>query len=147
MSATAKTAKKTEETIDRAASQATSAANDGVTRMTEGMSKMGSFGQETMEAMTASASIVAKGLEKATQENVSFAKSQMEQSAERMKAFGSVKTPQEFFEAQADVFRTVMEAQIEQTNKVSDLMIETARDAAQPMSKRYSAMVEMMQAR
>ena len=147
MSATAKTADKITNKTEETMNQATNAANDGVTRMTEGMSKMGSFGQDTMEAMTASATIVAKGLEKATQENVSFAKSQMEQGAERMKAFQSVKTPQEFFEAQADVFRTVMEAQIEQTNKVSDMMIETARDAAQPMSKRYSAMIEMMQAR
>ena len=147
MSATAKTADKMANKAEETMNQTASAANDGVTRMTEGMSKMGSFGQDTMEAMTASATIVAKGLERATQENVSFAKAQMEQGAERMKAFQSVKTPQEFFEAQADVFRTVMEAQIEQTNKVSDMMIETARDAAQPMSKRYSAMVEMMQAR
>ena len=141
MSATRKT--KTQETIN----QATDAANDGARRMTDGMSQFGSFGQDTVEAVTASATIVAKGLEKATQENVAFAKTQMEHGAERMKAFQSVKTPQEFFEAQANLFRTVMEAQIEQTNKVSDMMIETAREAAQPMSKRYTAMVEMMQAR
>ena len=140
MSATRKT--KTDDTVRNA-----SAANDGVARMTDGMSKLGSFGQETMEAVTASASIVAKGMEKVGQENVAFAKTQMEQGSERLKAFQSIKTPQEFFEAQADVFRTVMEAQIEQTNKVSDMMIETARDAAQPLSKRYSAAVEMMQAR
>lgn len=141
MSATRKT--KTEETINTAKASA----NDGVARMTDGMSKMGSFGQDTMEAMTTSASIVAKGMEKVGQENVAFAKSQMEHGSERVKALQSIKSPQEFFEAQADIFRTVMEAQIEQTNKVSDLMINTVRDAAQPMSKRYSAMVEMMQPR
>ena len=141
MSATRKT--KTEDAVRNAST----AANDGVARMTDGMSKLGSFGQDTMEAMTASASIVAKGMEKVGQENVAFAKTQMEQGSERMKAFQAIKTPQEFFEAQADIFRSVMEAQIEQTNKVSDLMIETARDAAQPISKRYSAMVEMMQPR
>ena len=145
MSATrkAKLETKAEETMEKASA----AANDGVARMTDGMSKMGSFGQDTVEAMTASASIMAKGIEKATNENIAFAKSQMEHGAERMKAFQSVRTPQEFFEAQADVFRAVMEAQIEQTNKVSDLMIETAREAAQPISKRYSAAVEMMQGR
>lgn len=147
MSATQKTAQNTADAAKDGAQAASAAANDGVTRMTEGMSRVGSFGQETMEAVTASASIVAKGMERAAQENVAFAKSQMEHASERMKAFQTVKTPQEFFEAQANVFRTVMEAQIEQTNKVSDLMIETARDAAQPLSKRYSAMVEMMQAR
>ena len=131
----------------KATDKTAAAANDHVARMTDGMSKMGSFGQDTVEAMTASATIMAKGIEQATQENVAFAKTQMEHGAERMKAFQSVKTPQEFFEAQADVFRTVMEAQIEQTNKVSDMMLNTARDAAQPLSKRYSAMVEMMQAR
>ena len=146
MSATQKTGK-VADAAKEGAQTASAAANDGVARMTEGMSRMGSFGQDTMEAMTASASIMAKGLEKVGQENVAFAKSQMEHSTERMKAFQAVRTPQEFFERQAEVFRAAMEDGIEQTNKVSDMMIETARDAAQPISKRYSAMVEMMQAR
>ena len=147
MSSTRKTAEKTADTTRRATEQATASVNDGVERMTQGMSQMGSFGQETVEAFMASASTFAKGLEKIGQENVTFAKSQMEHAAERAQGLAKVRSPQEFFEAQADLMRTVVEAQIEQTNKVSDMMITTARDAAQPLSKRYSAMVEMMQPR
>ena len=135
----------------QAAHKATEAAsatvNDGVDRMTQGMSQMGSLGQETVEAMMASASTLAKGFERIGQENMTFAKSQMETAAERAQAFAKVRSPQEFFEAQADYVRGAMEAQIEQANKVSDMMITATRDAAQPLSKRYSAMVEMMQPR
>ena len=130
-----------------ATEEATSTMNDGVDRMTQGMSQMGSFGQETVEAMMASASTLAKGMEKIGQENMTFAKSQMETAAERAQSFAKIRSPQEFFEAQADFVRGAMEAQIEQANKVSDLMISATRDAAQPLSKRYSAMVEMMQPR
>ena len=130
-----------------AADQTAATVNDGVDRMTKGMSQMGSFGQETVEAMMASASTLAKGMERVGQENLTFAKSQMETVAERAQAFAKVRTPQEFFEAQADYVRGAMEAQIEQANKVSDMMITATRDAAQPLSKRYSAMVEMMQPR
>ena len=141
------TRRKTAETIKDQADAATSTANDGVERMTQGMSQMGSFGQETVEAVMASASTLAKGMEKIGQENMTFAKSQMETAAERAQSFAKIRSPQEFFEAQADFVRGAMEAQIEQANKVSDLMITATRDAAQPLSKRYSAMVEMMQPR
>jgi phasin family protein len=147
MSTTARKTTKPEDSIKDATEQASAAMNDGVERMTQGMSKFGSFGQETMEAAMASASTMAKGFEKIAQENMNFAKSQMEVGTERVQSLTKVKSPQEFFEAQANMMREVMELQIEQTNKVSDMMISTAREAAQPLSKRYSAMVEMMQPR
>ena len=154
MSSTRKTAETVKDQANDAAQAARQTAdaasatvNDGVDRMTQGMSQMGSFGQEAVEAMMASASTLAKGFERIGQENMTFAKSQMETAAERAQAFAKVRSPQEFFEAQADYVRGAMEAQIEQANKVSDMMITATRDAAQPLSKRYSAMVEMMQPR
>ena len=141
------TTQQTADTVKDAAQNTASTVNDGVERMTQGMSQMGSMGQETVEAMMASASTLAKGFERIGQENMTFAKSQIERTAERAQAFAKIRTPQEFFEAQADFVRGAMEAQIEQANKVSDMMISTTREAAQPLSKRYSSMVEMMQPR
>ena len=146
MSTTRRT-NKTAEAVKDHAEKTSFAANDGVARLTDGMSKLGSLGQENVEAMTASASVMAKSLEKIGHENMEFAKAEMETVSERAQAMTKVKSPQEFFEAQADYMKSAMERQIEQTNKVSDLWISAARDAAQPLSKRYSAMVEMMQAR
>ncbi|NNU16520.1 phasin family protein [Parvularcula sp. ZS-1/3] len=151
MSATRKTtAKATEaanESVFTAANTAQASINEGVERMTKGMTQMGSFAQDNTEAVMQAASVVAKGMEKVTQENVDYAKSQFETAQDKVQALTKAKTPQEFFEAQSELFRTSMEAQISQVNKVSDMMIATAKDAAQPLSKRYSAMVELMQQR
>ncbi len=147
MSTTRKTANKAADAAKDATEEATASVNDGVERMTLGMSKMGSMGQENVEAFMASASTFAKGMERIAQENVEFFKSQVESSSDRMQSLSKARTPQEFFEAQSELLRSSMERQIDQTNKVSDMMISTARDAAQPLSKRYSAMIEAMQQR
>ena len=144
MSTTRKTARTTE---SNASDGINAAMNDGIERMTQGLSNIGTFGQENMEAFMECASTVAKGFEKIANENADYAKKQMEAGSEKFQALGKAKTPQEFFEAQSELFRTSMETQIGQVNKLSDMWIATARDAAQPLSKRYSAFVEMMQQR
>lgn len=148
------TTKKTRAAANNAAEAATeatktaqAAVNDGIERMTQGMSKMGSFGQENVEAFIEYATTVAKGVEKIAAENVEYAKSQMDAGSDKFQALSKAKTPQEFFEAQSELVRTSMEQHIGQVNKMSDMWIAAARDAAQPLSKRYSALVEMMQQR
>ncbi|MEM1380095.1 MAG: phasin family protein [Pseudomonadota bacterium] len=145
MSTTRKTTAKTAETTEAIFNQTT--LNEGVERMTKGMSQFGTFTQENTEAMMQAASVVAKGFEKVITENTEFAKAQFDTSSEKVQTLTKAKTPQEFFEAQSEFMRSAMETQISQMNKVSDMMIATAKDAAQPLSKRYSAMVELMQQR
>ena len=151
MSTTRKTASKAADNATDAAAEATRTAqaayNDGIERMTQGMSKFGAFGQENVEAAMECATTVAKGMEKIASENIEYAKTQMDSSSEKFQALSKAKTPQEFFEAQSELLRTSMETHIGQVNKMSDMFVATARDAAQPLSKRYSAFVEMMQQR
>jgi phasin family protein len=138
-------------TATKAAADATqtihAAVNDGLERMTQGLSNFGSFGQENVEAFIESATTVAKGIEKLVAESTDFARKQFETGSDRFQALSKARTPQEFFEAQSDLFRNSMESQIGQVNKISDMFVATARDAAQPLSRRYSAFVEMMQQR
>ncbi|WOI52562.1 phasin family protein [Parvularcula sp. LCG005] len=141
------TTRKARATAEEATNTANAAMNDGIERMTQGLTQFGSFGQENIEAMIECATTVAKGFEKIANENATYAKKQMETGTDRFQALSKAKTPQEFFEAQNDLLRTSMESHIGQMNKVSDMWMSTARDAAQPLSKRYSAMVEMMQQR
>ncbi|RFB01448.1 phasin family protein [Parvularcula marina] len=147
MSTTRKSTKAASDAATEATKTAQAAVNDGIERMTQGMSKIGSFGQENVEAMIECATTVAKGVEKIAAENVEYAKSQMDAGTDKFQALSKAKTPQEFFEAQSELFRTSMEQHIGQVNKVSDMWVAAARDAAQPLSKRYSAFVEMMQTR
>lgn len=147
MSATRKKAAAAESMANEATKTAQAAYNDGIERMTQGMSKFGSFGQENVEALIESATTMAKGVEKIASENVEYAKSQMDAGTDKFQALSKARTPQEFFEAQSELLRTSMETHIGQVNKMSDMMVAAARDAAQPLSKRYSALVEMMQQR
>lgn len=146
MSTTRKSAK-AETAAAEATKNAQAAYNDGIERMTQGMSKFGSFGQENVEALMECASTMAKGVEKIASENIEYAKSQMDSGSDKFQALSKAKTPQEFFEAQSELMRTTMESHIGQVSKMSDMMVATARDAAQPLSKRYTALVEMMQQR
>ncbi|NRA30391.1 MAG: TIGR01841 family phasin [Parvularculaceae bacterium] len=147
MSATRKTTAKADTAVNEAVSTAQATLNEGVERMTKGMTQFGTFTQENTEAVMQAASVVAKGFEQVLTENTDYAKSQFDASSEKVQSLTKAKTPQEFFEAQSELFRTTIESQIGQLNKVSDLMVATAKDAAQPLSKRYSAMVELMQQR
>lgn len=151
MSQTTKNARKTASSAADTAKAATddgqAAMNDGVERMTAGMSQLGSFGQDAMEAMIAAATTFTKGMERVAQDNAAFAKSQMEASQSRMQTLTKVRSPQDYFETTSEMMREAMEAGIGQASKVSDMMIETTRESAQPISKRYTAMVEQMQAR
>lgn len=140
------TRKTTAKPADNGATENVSAAvNDGIERMTQGMSQFGSFGQENVEALMESASTMAKGFEKIASESAEYAKQQMEAGTDRFQALSKARTPQEFFEAQAELMRTSMETHVGQLNKVSDMVVSTARDAAQPLSKRYSALVDIIQ--
>ncbi|ADM10115.1 hypothetical protein PB2503_10319 [Parvularcula bermudensis HTCC2503] len=145
MSTTRKTSTKSADSVNEAASTAQNFMNDGLERMTQGMSNVGAFGQENVEAMIESATTMAKGFEKIANENVEYAKKQMETGSDRFQSLTKARTPQEFFEAQSELLRNSMETQIGQVNKMSDMMIATARDAAQPLSKRYTAFIEMVQ--
>ncbi len=147
MSTTRKTAKADTNSASDVNATVTAAMNDGIERMTQGMSNFGSFGQENVEAMMECASTVAKGFEQIASENADYAKKQMETGTDKVQALGKAKTPQEFFEAQSELMRTTMETHIGQVNKVSDMFVAMSRDAAQPLSKRYSAFVELMQQR
>ena len=141
------TTRKARATANQATETATAAMNDGIERMTQGLTNLGSVGQENLEALIECATTVAKGFEKIATENADFAKKQMETGTDRFQAISKAKTPQEFFEAQSELMRGAFETQIGQMNKMSDMWIATARDAAQPLSKRYSALVELMQNR
>ncbi|MEM9234159.1 MAG: phasin family protein, partial [Pseudomonadota bacterium] len=90
------TTRKTKAAAADATQTAQAAMNDGIERMTQGMSKFGSFGQENVEAMMECATTVAKGVEKIAAENVEYAKSQMDAGSDKFQALSKARTPQEF---------------------------------------------------
>ena len=143
--ATAEVTTKMDEKFREYASQASTTMKDNMEKMSRSMADMSEFGKDNVEAVVESASTFAKGVEGIATEQANYAKSSMEKSVEQMKAVASARTPQDFMEAQTDYMRTAFEANISQMNKLSDMWIATAKDCAEPLNRRYSAMVEKVQ--
>lgn len=156
MSAAKKTATETEDTATEMAknmetkfkdytAQATATMQENMEKVSKSMTDIGDFGKDNVEAVVESASTFAKGVESIAAEQANFAKSSMEKSVEQFKTVASAKTPQDFMEAQTDYLRAAFENNVSQMNKLSDMWIATAKDCSEPLSRRYSAMVEKAQ--
>ena len=140
MSATKKTAK-----AAKTPKMTPEGMTEGLEKMTKSLEDATAFSKDTYEAVVESATTFAKGVEGIVAEQTEFAKDAMEDTQDKMKAFASTRNPQDFFEAQTEFMKSAFETNLSQMTKVSDMWMATTKDAVNPLSKRYSAMVEMVQ--
>ncbi|WP_375206268.1 phasin family protein [Hyphococcus sp.] len=119
---------------------------EGYEKFAEGMSSFADFHKESLNALMASAGAFAKGVEKLTAENASFSKSAFEETVATAKAASAAKTLQEAIELNSDFMKSSVEKNLGQINKVADIWTSTTKDAVEPLTERYSALVEKIQA-
>ena len=117
----------------------------GYEKFAEGLSSMADFQKESLSALMASAGAFAKGMEKLTSESTSFSKSAFEETVATAKAATAAKTLQEAIELNSDFVKTSVEKNLGQINKVADIWSETAKDAVEPLTARYTELVEKIQ--
>lgn len=123
----------------------TAAVQENMEKMTESLAKVGEFSKANLEASVEAAQLAAEGVEKISSEAADFNKKLFEDSVEAAKKLSTARDPQAFIEGQTEFVRTAMEAQFAQFAKMSELMVDATRQSAEPMAKRYTAMVDMMQ--
>ncbi len=140
------TTTKTVDSFENFAEQATASIQENFEKVTKNMSEVGDFSKDNIEAVVESASIYAKGVETISADQAAFAKEAMENTVEQIKSTAALKTPQEFFQAQTDFFRNAFETNVSQMQKFAEAWTETSRAAAEPISKRYTEVVEKAQA-
>ena len=119
---------------------------EGYDKIAEGMSAVADFQKGSMEAVMASAGAFAKGFEKLTSEQTSFAKTALEDSLANAKAATSAKNVQDAVELNRELVRKSIETNLGQVSKVTDIVIETAKETVEPLTAHYSEMVEKIQA-
>lgn len=119
---------------------------DGYEKFAEGLNTFADFQKESLEAVMASAGAFAKGVEKLTAEQTAFSKAAFEDTVANAKAAAASKTVQEAIELNSDFVRTSIEKNLGQINKVADIWSETTKGAVEPLSARYSDLVEKIQA-
>ena len=119
---------------------------EGYEKIAEGVSAVADFQKDTYEAFVASAGAFAKGFEKLASEQTSFVKAAFEDTVANAKAVASAKSPQEAFDVNSEFARSTVEKNLGQVNKAADLWIETSKQTIEPLTARYSEMVEKIQA-
>ena len=145
MAATKKT-EKTEQAFEEMTGFGADAFKEGYQKMAENMSGMADFQKGYVEAFMASAGAFAKGIEKLTSEQSSFAKSAFEDTVANAKAASSAKSFQDAIELNSEFVRTSVEKNMGQFTKVAEIFTETAKETAEPMTSHYNELVEKVQA-
>lgn len=143
--ATAKKTASAAETIETWTNATPEAFREGYEKLASRFGKWADFNRESMDAWIAAAGRLAKGLEKAASENTSFVKASYEDGVEAFKAATASKSVQEALDIQAEFARTAFEKNLAQLNKVAEQWATTTKEAAEPITARYSEFVELVQ--
>lgn len=112
--------------------------------MFKGYDQMNTFGKENLEAVVASSSIVAKGVENLSKEVFALAQSSFETSMNAYKAFFGVKSLREAVDLQSDVSRVQFDKLMSDSAKLAELSLKVANEAFQPIQARFNVAFEKM---
>jgi len=144
--ATKKTTAKTADVMDDFSAFGADAFKEGYARFAEGMSGFAEMQKTSAEAFMASAGAVAKGFEKITAEQTTFAKAAFEDSVSTAKEASVAKSFQEAIDLNSEFVRTTVEKNMGQMTKLAEIWTETAKESAEPLTAQYNEMIEKMQA-
>jgi phasin family protein len=143
--ATAKKTASAAETFETWTAATPEAFKEGYEKVAGGFTKWADFNRESFEAFSASAGRIAKGIEQAASEQSAFAKESYEDGVAAFKAATTSKSVQEALDIQSEFLRNAFEKNLTQFNKLADHWISTTKDAAEPLTTRYSEFVDMVQ--
>lgn len=142
---TASKTAKTAEIFDLGAMMSPDAFKESYDRATDSLRTMADFQKETIDALMQSANVYARGIEKAASEQSAFVKETYDEGAAAAKAASTASSVQEAMEIQSEFGRAAMERNMSFATKLADHWTSVAREASDPLSKRYGDLVEMVQ--
>jgi phasin family protein len=114
-------------------------------KFAKGFSGFADLNKDAFEAVTASAGVVAKGVEKAATSQTAFFKEAFEDAVETAQAAAASRDFQQAIELQAEFVRKRFEKQVGHASALVDHWSEVAREAGAPLSERYADFVEKVQ--
>src|SRR5688572_12358337 len=134
--AKAKTVKESADVIESALKNGTEAVKDGFDKAVKGYDQLLSIGKDNAEAVIKSATLAGKGLEAINTQVFAYSRLSMEEGVEVTKAVLASKSVQEALEIQTDYMKTAFETYVTELNKVRDMALSVAKQAAQPLQAR-----------
>ncbi len=103
------------------------------------------YGKETAEACSKSATAAGKGAETFHNELYGFSKKSIEDSIAATKALMGAKSVHEALELQSDFAKSVFEEYVGQITKFGEIFASSAKDSLEPLQGRVQAWVEVVQ--
>jgi len=104
-----------------------------------------SFNKSTVDALVQSANAASKGLEALSAEVMSYSKQSIEDYMAATKAAMGSRSVQEFMEINTDYAKTAFDSYVGRFTKLGDMASTTAKDAFEPLSGRFNALIEAVQ--
>jgi len=126
-----------------------SASSDAVKQSMEkakkGFDELASFNKSTVDALVQSANVASKGFEAISAEVLSYSKQSVEDALAATKAAMASRSAQEFLEIQTDYAKTAFDTYIGRFTKLGDMATTTTKDAIEPLSGRFNALIDIVQ--
>jgi phasin family protein len=138
----AKSNKVAHEAVEQAMKDGNEVMKNGIETWTKSYERLAGFGKENVEAYMQSATAFAKAFERINSEVFSFSKQQVEDSVAAFKAVSGAKSLHEAWEVQSDFAKSALDAYVAQATKINDLVMDAAKQAAEPMTARFTALAE-----
>lgn len=115
-------------------------------KVAENFSTFAEFQKHSFDAFLKSSNAYMKGFDRLNAENAAFLKACYDESVAVAKTASTANNVQDAFEANSEFVRSQVEKNMTQVNKVNEIVAETAKETAEPLNERYSALVEKIQA-
>lgn len=131
------------EAVENVMNSGSKAMKNGLESWTKAYAQFTGFGKENVEAYMQSATAFAKAFERINSEVVSYSKQQVEDGVAAFKAVSGAKSVHEAWEVQSDFAKSALDSYIAQATKINDLFMDAAKQAAEPMTARFSALAEV----
>lgn len=138
------TSKTTEKTAGQIGAETGKTIDAGARQARKGMEAAAAFGQGNIEAIVASSTIATKALEMMTSEVAAYSKKSYEDGMAAAKELSSCRNVAELVEKQTAFQRKSLESLIAEASKLNELYAAAAKEAFEPLGKRFSEAVEMV---
>ncbi len=135
------TVQKTVKAAHKTAKETVKIAQDNVEKAvkeaTNNLDKVTEFGKANYEAIVASSEAAVKVAQNVNVDFIETAKKAVEKNVTDAKTLFAAKTPAEFFEIQAAMFKTRYEEFVAEATRVNEAASNTANEVVEPIKARY----------
>jgi phasin family protein len=136
---------KTKTGAERATKNGADAMQAGFEKAAQGYGQFVAFGKDITEAWLKSAGIAGKGIETIHSEFHAYSRDAIEGGVTATKAVLASKNVQEAIEIHSDFAKSAFETYVQQMTKLTDIAMNVAKEASEPLQEHTSAFVEMVQ--